>query len=114
MTTFVVKKRISLDFLGEGWKEAYLEMSPFTFADNEKIIKIQRLSSQQSIMSADEAKNATNEIISLIADKFISGKGYDGTELIPITRENIQDLPIEVIVHALKELQGRLNIPPNV
>lgn len=114
MTTFVVKKKISLDFLGEDWKECYLEMTPFTFADNDKILRIQKLSLQQVNMTAEEAQHASTEILNLVADKLISGKGYNGESLIPITRENLSDLPIEVIVHALKELQGRLTLPPNV
>lgn len=110
MSTFVIKKRIPLDFLGEGWKEAYVEFSPFSFVDNDKIIAMRKFGLDQN---GDNAKEASDQLLEVVKEKFIEGKGWNGEKLINITKENLAELPIEVIVKVLQELQGNSILPKN-
>lgn len=110
--TFVVKKEIKLAFLGEGWEEAYVSFKPFSFNDNDKILDLYKLAKEQANMSQDEAKKASDNILSLLRDKFIDGKGFDGTKLVAITKDNLGELPMEIIVHILQTLQGQSLLPP--
>ena len=112
MGKFVVKKRVTLEFLGEGWQEAYAEFTPFTFNDNDKILKLRRVALDSSTMSTEEASKASDEIMNLLKDGFVGGMGFDGEKLVPITKENLGDLPMEVTVHFLKTLQGGALLPP--
>lgn len=110
---FVVKKRIELNFLGEGWEEAYAVFTPFTFNDNAALLKLRNLTAGAST-DPEEATKATNEIMTLLRGKFIEGKGYDGKGLANITKENLADLPMEIITRILQALQGQTVTPPNV
>lgn len=113
MSTFVVRKKISLSFLGDGWADAYVEFSPFSFSDNDRIIELRKYRIDQMTENSKEAKKASDDLMAIIKDKFIAGKGYDGKELIDITKDNLNDLPMEVILKVLAELQGAGVIPKN-
>lgn len=114
MSTFVVKKHIPLDFLGEGWEKAYIDFSPFSFNDNDRLLALKKVAVNPdalNTMSVDEAKEASDGIKGLLAEKLIGGQGFDGEKLIEITKENLGELPMEILVTALQTLQGQLNIP---
>lgn len=110
---FVVKKKIPLDDLGEGWEQAFITFTPFSFRDNEKIISLRTVVLNNSA-SEKEAKKASDDIKDLLAEKLVEGKGFDGEKLIDITPENLPDLPMEVIVKVLTLLQGQTQISPKV
>jgi hypothetical protein len=113
MSKFIVKKHIALGFLGEGWEEAYVDFSPFTFKDNDTIIHLRKLATTQAKMEDSEIKQASTDIMEILADKFIGGMGYNGKELEPITKDNLNELPMEIIVHILQTLQGQGIVPKN-
>ncbi len=110
--TFVVRKKIELSFLGEGWQETYVIFTPFTFNDNATLLKLRGLATGAGTDAA-EAEKASREIMGLLKDKFIEGKGFDGKALAPITKENLGELPMEIITKILTALQGATSLPPN-
>lgn len=110
--TFIVRKKIELAFLGEGWQEAYVIFSPFTFADNSTLLKLRSAASGQGT-EIEEAEEASKKIMDLLKDKFIEGKGWNGKELVAITKETLKDLPMEIIGKILTALQGATALPPN-
>lgn len=114
MSTFVVKKKIELAFLGEGWEEAYITFSPFSFADNEQLLKLRSNVNVDNPEATPQegAEKASKNMIALLQEKFVEGKGYDGTGLVDITKENLQDLPMEIINEALNVLQGKKTLVP--
>lgn len=114
MSTFVVKKRIDLAHLGEGWEQAFLIFSPFSFSDNEKLIKFRSEAAalQEGDASEKEVEKVTNRMLELILSKFVEGKGFDGEKLIDITKENFADLPMEVFNLIVQQLQGE-QLRPN-
>lgn len=108
-TQFVVKKKIDLSHLGDGWEGGFVTLSPFTFRDNEAIIRLRTLVTSESI-SQEESQKASTEIVALLQEKFIEGMGFDGEKLVPITKENLEDLPMEIIVMILQTLQGQTQL----
>lgn len=114
MSTFVVKKRIELAHLGEGWEQAYLIFSPFSFADNETLIKFrgEAAALQGGDANEKEIEKVTNRMLQLILGKFVEGKGFDGKTLIDITKENFAELPMEVFNLIVQQLQGE-QLRPN-
>lgn len=114
MSTFVVKKHIPLDFLGEGWADAYVNFSPFSFSDNTALTKfrgeVKKLQDNESA-NDKELETFTNKMLQIVLDKFIDGQGYDGEKLVPITKENFNDLPMEVFTHIIEKLQGEQITP---
>lgn len=112
MGVFKVRKEIKLGFMGQGWEDAFVVFSPFTFGDNDKVLGLYQLAQKQKDMNAAEAKTASDEIIGILKDKFIEGKGFDGEKLVAITEQNLSDLPMELIVHILQTLQGQALVVP--
>jgi hypothetical protein len=112
-TNFVVKKKIGLDHLGEGWEGASITMTPFSFRDNEAIISLRTVVTNQNI-SAEEAKKASDEVVALLQEKLIEGVGFNGEKLVPITKDNLADLPMEIVVMILQTLQGQTQLSPKV
>jgi hypothetical protein len=97
---FVVKKKLSLDFLGDGWKDAYLEFSGLTFKES------RGFTSQKFDEKNPDSDENLNFVINLLKEHFLTGKGYDGTDLIDIAKDDIEDLPPEAISKAVEALVG--------
>lgn len=110
--TFVVRKRIDLSFMGEGWEQAYIILNPFTFEDNANLLAF-RSTAGNIPKNQQEARKSADDLLELFLGKFIEGKGYDGKQLIDITKDNVIKLPMEIITHTLSVLQGATAIPPN-
>lgn len=110
-TQFVVKKKIDLSHLGEGWEGGFVTLSPFTFRDNDAIIRLRTLVTSQDI-SEEESRKASDEIVTLLQEKLIEGMGFNGESLVAITKENLPDLPMEIIVMILQTLQGQTQLLP--
>lgn len=101
---FVVKKRVSLEFLGEDWKDAYVVMTPFSWNDNTTLLKY-RKADPETVLKDQE------ELSDIIKNRIVEGKGFDGTKLIPITKDNVGDLPMEAFMVIFTELQGKTLVP---
>lgn len=112
MTAFIVRKKIDLSYLGEGWEKAYITFTPFTFGDNASILKLRKMSLNAVNADDKELQKATDEIMDLLKSKLVEGQGYDGKTLVPITKENLSELPMELVTKILEELQGNAVIPP--
>ena len=106
--SFVIKKKISLDWLGEGWEEAYIVFSPFSYGDNVDLIKFRKIATKMTSVgeSDEEIEKVSNKLLKLLTDKLVEGQGYNGKGLEPITKDNFKDLPVEVFNHCLNALQG--------
>lgn len=113
MTNFIVRKKLSLSFLGEGWEEAYLILTPFTFNDNIQLVKFQKKFAGMAAESAGEEEllETTSKMQELVSERLVEGKGFDGTKLVDITKEDLGSLPMEVFSRILNELKGETLSP---
>lgn len=108
---FVVKKRIDLSYLGEDWKDCYVEVSTFSWEDNDELLKIRQDAARtQKDPNADMTKE-NDRLTKMVRDHTISGKGFNGTKVVDITKENVTKLPMGVINRIITELQG--DVVPN-
>src|SRR6185312_366010 len=89
--TLVIKKRISLDFLGEEYKDSYI------------IVRSQNLNDYE------ELKNSKKELKQVVIDNFIEGKIAQDKEIVDITKDNIKELPGEVFVEAFEQMMGKID-----
>lgn len=85
----VIKKRVSLDFLGEDYKDSYLLLKSVAVGEFDKFKK-------------ETVKDA-------VISHFISGEINQEGGLVKITRENIEELPGEVFVNAFGAITGQLD-----
>lgn len=89
---FVLERRLELGKF-EGWKECYV------IFNSPKVEDINGFTSNEK--DAGQNIGAGNE---LLAKNVVSGKGWDGTKLIDITKSNISKLPLEIWTECIRFL----------
>lgn len=108
MSKFKVVKRLSLDFLGEGWKDAYINFQVLTIADiKDKFPSLAKL-------NADDPKaviESMGMILEIIEDKFVDGKGLADGKLVEFKKEDLKELPNELMVKSLNFLSQGVTAP---
>ncbi len=105
MTKFKVVKKLPLDFLGEGWKDAYINFQVLTIADiKDKFPSLAEL-------NVDDPKSvvgAMEMILKILTEKFIDGKDNEGKE---IKVEDLKELPAEMMKKTLDFLSQGVITP---
>ena len=89
-------KRISLDFMGEGWQDCYIEFAALQWRD---------------IKGMDDPDGDANKSFELGMDvlkrKFVSGQGLDAEgNTIALTADDLEDLDIETLTTLTGQLGG--------
>ena len=97
---FVVKKQLSLDFLGTEWHAAYIN---FTLPSLKESLD-QSTPTEAEI--EENPKKFTTEMIGFLESHFIDGKGWNGNELVDLTKDDIQELPSAVFAKGVELLSG--------
>jgi len=89
---FQVRKKIELNFLGEGWEETYITLNAPSYSE------IKEFSKKSKVKEGEQPnESVVDEGIDLLKSLFIDGKAFDGKTLVDFTKEDITDLPIEAI-----------------
>ena len=109
MPKFKVVKKLSLDFLGEGWKDTYINFNALTIGDiKDKFPALTEvdIDNSKSIIKGMET------VLGVMKEKFIDGKVPDEKgALVPLKVEELKDLPIEVMKRSLDFLSQGVNTP---
>lgn len=104
MSRIVIKKRIALDFIGEDYKDCYLEFKTIPMKEYEKYVAMAN-------ENKDE-KKAVGFITSTLQDLFISGKFIDeNNELFDVKKDELGDFDMNVMVTVFKTLTGQDQSP---
>lgn len=103
MGKIVIKKRIALEFLGEDYKDCYLEFKTIPMRDYEGYI-------EKSASNKDE-KKAVQFIIDTLQDLFVGGKFIEDGELFDVTAEQVNDFDVNTILTVFKVLTGQDQSP---
>lgn len=96
----VIKKKVSFDFLGEEYKEAYIIFQSIPVKDYQKIF------AEEKKIGEDNIK-ATDYMRSVLTDYFIEGKFPDNGELADVKKEDLGDLDGESTINCFKILTGQ-------
>ena len=100
---YPVEKILKLDFLGDGWNTgAELVFSGLTFAQTKELAA--------SVDDSDDSSKTEKNfdlVVKFTKDHFIRGKAWNGTTLVDITKDDLVDLPVEVMNSAVKLLSGQ-------
>lgn len=95
---FIIKKRLELGFLGEGWSECYADFRPLTFGD---------LSELEGLRAgADDAAESNAKLIAILKDRFIGGKALTGDGIVDLEAGDVDSMPVEFVLNATKLLSG--------
>lgn len=93
---FKITKRYKLDFLGEGWKDCYLDFYPFTPTDLEG--DIAKMADFDTSKGSKEVVAISKMVIGILSKRFLGGKVLNEKgELIEMKKEYLSDLPLEVL-----------------
>lgn len=94
-----IRKRVSLDFLGEEYKDSYLIFKAIPIKDYEEL--------QTKIESIDE-KKSISFIQETLKKYFINGKAANESgELEDVTAEDLGELDQEAVINCFETLTGQ-------
>lgn len=101
MADFTIYKRVNLDFLGERYKDSYIDVEAIAMDERDKIIAGLEALGGDETKSFDYVKN-------LVLERLGGGSLKDGDKpAVEVTKENMLSFPAEVFLEALAQLQGR-------
>lgn len=83
----VIKKRVSLEFLGEEYTDSYLILKSISVKDYEALGDV--------------------TVRDAVVERFIEGKIKQDGKLVDITKENLEELPGEAFVEAFERISGK-------
>lgn len=103
MSKFAIKKKVELAFLGEEWKDAYIILTPLAVREFERIQKL----APKDETDVDANLAAMNQMLEIIKEHFVSGKGWDGEALVTIEKDDIIELPMDILTVCISSLAGK-------
>jgi len=103
MAKFVVKKRVDLGFLGDDWKECYLEFNTPSYGEVKEFIPLANEKDQTRAVQAG---------LELLQKLYLGGKGFDGSAVVDVKKEELEELPVEVLTKSFQVIVG--TPPPNL
>lgn len=96
--SIVVKKRVSLDLLGEDYKDSFIILRSVPVKEYESLLgKIAKAK------PGDSLKLITDEIV----DRFVSGKIAQEGGMVDLKAEELRELPGEVFLEAWDLITGK-------
>jgi len=101
VSEIVIKKRISLEFLGDDYKEAYLEFSAIP------LVQYKLYTKKIAEAQGDDQKSA-DMIISILKDHFLGGEFPDKDgKLFEVAKDQFEQFDITTAVQVFKTLTGQ-------
>lgn len=109
MSKFAITKKVNLSFLGEAWKESYLEFYALTIKDlRDSFPSLGNVDAKD----AQSVSSGIDTTLKILQDKFIGGKGVDKDgNVVEITKEDLVELPAEIVPKVLNFLSEGLVTP---
>lgn len=104
MSRIVIKKRITLEFIDEKYKDCYLEFKTIPMKDYGKYV---------DMATGEKETKAVDFITNTLTDLFVAGKflGEDG-ELFDVKKEELGEFDINTTIAVFKILTGQ-DLSPN-
>jgi len=100
MANIVIKKRISLDYLGEEYAKGYIDFKSISIREVEA--KIDELEAV-----GEDNKQALKIMIELLEKQFITGQFFINEKSEEITKEDIKDFDVNSIMKFFGVLSGK-------
>lgn len=108
MSKFKIVKKFSLDFVAPEWKDAYINFNALTVSDVKEAFPV--LAKAKDTEGEETA--GLEAILAIIKSKFIDGKAVNEKgELISLSVDDINDLPVSILSKALSFLSQDANPP---
>ena len=95
---FTFTKKVDLSEFGEEWKDSYVVVRRLTFGETKDLAGF-------DADSGDTAKNV-EFAVSLLQSHFVEGKAFNGTELVNLTADDVESLPIDIVNKVIEAVVG--------
>jgi len=99
---FDITKRLDLGFIGEEWKDCYIDFSLPSYADIKDFANT----------DGNEGE-AVEKGLDKLVELFKKGKGIADGKTVDILAKDIKDMPMEIINKALKLISGEIDPKEN-
>jgi hypothetical protein len=100
---FIVRKHVSLEFLGADWKDAFIDYNAF---DSNDLLQISEISTDEN-----DKTSSFRKMLDLLKSHFINGQGVGADGLVDLTADDLSELPIEIVNKSIEALNG--SVSPN-
>ncbi len=101
MSKILITKTVDLDFLGDKYKGSSIEVRVITMREREAML------AELGQIGKDENKSF-EYVKNTILERFVKGTYKDGeNEAVDISKDDLLDLPAEVFIEVMAQLQGR-------
>ena len=104
---FDITKKIPLEY--DDWTDCWLEFRLITFGEIKELMG-KRITADEIENNPQKNIEATNQTLKILEDNFINGFAISNGKRTEVKKEDIRDLPIEVLVSCFKLISGE--IPP--
>ena len=94
-----ITKKLELDYLGEQWKDCYLEFALPSYGE------IKGLTNLESKDDAERVEIALQTITGL----FRGGSAISGGKKVEVKAEDLKDFPLEVLTKSFQLISGELS-----
>ena len=107
MSKWGLIQKHSLAYLGDNWKDCYIEMRAIPYKKVSSFLKIDASSIQEN---PEEYLKQEEDLVKLLKDNFVSGKLFDGKDVVDMKKGDIDDMPANVMTDLVGFLfQGSAN-----
>jgi hypothetical protein len=95
---FDITKKVDLSYLGETWKECYLEFNLPSYGDLKDL-------TNEKATDAEKVEKGLETITGL----FRGGFAISGGEKIIVSKEDLKDIPVEILTKCFKVISGEID-----
>lgn len=101
---FKATSKFSLDFLGEGWENCYIEFKALTIRDmSDSLMEI------ASMAQENRSKEVLDKVLMLLQEKFVAGRGVGAKGIVDLAKDDLKELPIKALNKLIAFLTGEMN-----
>jgi len=97
---FDITKKVDLAYIGDNWKECYIEFSLPSYGDLKLYTK-----DEEKATDEEKLEKGLNQISNL----FKAGYAISGGEKIELKKEDLVDLPIEILTKCFQAISGQID-----
>lgn len=97
-----IEKRISLDFIGEGYADSYVIFKAIPIREYESI-----QSKIEAVQESKDNQEAMKFMVDLLSDRFVKGEIKQDDKLIEFKKDDLLDMPGEFFTGIMERLSGQ-------
>lgn len=98
MSKFKLKKKVDLSYLGDDWKDCYITFQSPSYKDIKSIAQVD---------VDNNPEEATEKSMDIMKDLFIEGLANTDKGKETIKKEDIGDLPLEILTTLIESIAGK-------